>query len=110
MRKNFLKTTALNGPSYKKIPFSPSTSLNFEDKDRICFLWLILSEINTRQTRHTDRISNYRQYVGGLNIHGFDFTNGLKFTDVYVYEKLNNLSLHIFALSFHQIDKEWKHK
>ena len=56
------------------------------------------------------RVSNYKKYFNQLNIEGFDFTNGFKTADVKKFEKLNNLSINIFELSFYQDNKIWKHK
>ena len=44
-----------------------------------------------------------------LNVEGFDFTNGFKCSDVHKIEKLNNLSINIFELNFHQYKNKWKH-
>ena len=48
------------------------------------------------------RVSNYKYYFDELNIEGFDFSNGFKCSDVKKFEKLNNLSINIFELSFYQ--------
>ena len=40
---------------------------------------------------------------------GFDFTNGVKRSDVRKFEKLSNLSINIFELKFYQDKDKWKH-
>ena len=49
------------------------------------------------------------QFFDELNIEGFDFTNGFKCSDMHGFEKLNNLSIKIFEINFHQDGDKWKH-
>ena len=51
----------------------------------------------------------FRQYFIELNIRDFDFTNGFRCSDVYIFERLNNLTLNIFELGFYQDDNKWRH-
>ena len=50
------------------------------------------------------------EFFSELNIDSFDFSNGFRCSDVYKFEKLNNLSINIFELSFHSDQKTWKQK
>ena len=50
-------------------------------------------------------VSNCPQCFDELNIVGFDFSNGFICSDVIKFEKLNRLSINIFALSFYQRGK-----
>ena len=59
---------------------------------------------------HSHRVSNYKKHFNQLNIKGFDFSNGFKCSDVKNFEKLNNLSINNFELSFYRDDKIWKNK
>ena len=45
-----------------------------------------------------------------MNINGFDFTNGFKYSDVHKFIELNNLSVNIFELNFYPDQNQWKHK
>ena len=58
---------------------------------------------------HPNIVSYYEKYFNKLNIEGFGFTNGHKCSDVHKFEKLNNLSINIFELDFHQGQNKWKH-
>ena len=59
---------------------------------------------------HPNRVSNFRQYFIELNIQGFDFTDGIKCSDVQKFEKLKNLSIKIFEINFYQDQNKWSHK
>ena len=45
-----------------------------------------------------------------MNIEGFDFSNGLKCSDVHTFEKLNKLSICTFEFIVCQDQNERKHK
>ena len=73
------------------------------------FLWSILASFHPCGNDQPNRVSNYRQYFDKFNIEGFDFSNGYKCSDVHKFEKLNKLSINIFALNFYQYQSKWKH-
>ena len=113
MTTYFHNNTEMNGSSYVKIPLRSSATLKIEKDDKYCFIWSILAHLHRvadSKNGHPTRVSNYRQYFNELNIQGFDFTNGFKCSDVHEFEKLNNLSINIFELSFYQDQTNWKHK
>ena len=105
----FYKTQELNGSSYVKLPLRSNAILNIQNEDKFCFIWSILAHIFP-VLDNPQRVSNYKKYFDKLNIQGFDFTNGFIVSDVKKFEKLNNLKINIFELSFYQEDKIWKHK
>ena len=90
MIKYFYKTGELNGSNYVKIPLRSNAILNTENNDKNCFLWSILAYLHPCSNNHPNRVSNYEHYFNELNINGFDFTNGIKCSDVHTFEKLNN--------------------
>ena len=92
-----------------KIPLRSSASLNIKNDDKYCFIWSILAKLHPCENDHLNRVSKYRELFDELNIEGFDFTNGFKCSDVQKFEKLNNLSINIFELNFHQNKNKWKH-
>ena len=100
----------MNGSNYVKIPLRSNAILNTEDNDKYCFSWSILASLHPCNNNHPNRVSNYKQYFNELNIEGFDFTNGLKCSDVPKFEKLNNLSINIFELNFYQDQNKWRNK
>ena len=59
---------------------------------------------------HPNRVSNYRKYFNELNIQGFDFSKGLRCSDVLKFNELNSLSVNIFELKFYRDQNQWKHK
>ena len=65
-------------------------------------MWSILAKLHPCENSHSDRVSNYKPYFNELNIEGFDFSNGFKCSDMYRFEKLNNLSINIYELGFDQ--------
>ena len=109
MKILFYKTGNINGSSYVKIPLRSFAILNIKNNDKYCFLWSILASLHPCQNDHPNRVSNYLQYFNELNIGGFDFSLGFRCSDVHKFEKLNNLSLNIFELNFHQDKNKWKH-
>ena len=110
MTKNFYKTIEMNGSNYVKIPLRSNAILNIESNDKYCFLWSILAYLHLCNNNHPKRVSNYRQYFNELNIQGFDFSKGFKYSDVHKFNELNKLSVNIFELNFYQDQNQWKHK
>ena len=102
MTISFYNTGNMDGSSYVKLPLRSSAILNIKNDDKYCFLWSILAKIHPCENSHPDRVTNYKPYFNELNIEGFDFTNGFRCSDMYRFEKLNNLSINIFELRFDQ--------
>ena len=99
--KYFHKTNEMNGSSFVKTPLGSSTNLRIENDEKYCLLWSILALLHPCNIIHSNRVSNFRQYFNELNNQGFDFSNGFGCSDVYNFEKLNNLSIRIFELRFY---------
>ena len=108
MKIRFYKTCEINGSSYVKIPLKSSASINIKNDDKYCFIWSILVKLQPCENDHPNRKSKYRQNFDELNIEGFHFINGLRFTDVQRFAKLNNLFINIFDLNFYQDENKWK--
>ena len=106
----FYKTTEMNGSNYIKIPLRSNAILNIENYDKYCFLWSILASLYLCNNNHSNRVSNYKQYFNELNIQGFDFSRGIKCSDVQKFNEVNKLSVNIFQLSFYQDQNQLKHK
>ena len=109
MTISFYSTGNMDGSSYVKVPLRSSAILNVQNDDKYCFLWSVLAKlhpISDSKNGHATRVSNYVPYFNELNIEGFDFSNGFKCSDMYRFEKLNNLSINIYEL---EIDQN-KHK
>ena len=68
-RTNFFKTGDLNGARYVKIPLRSNAISKTENKDRYCFLWLILA----CESDLPSRVRNYRQSFNELSFQSFDF-------------------------------------
>ena len=102
MTISFYNTGNMDGSSYVKIPLRSSAIINIKNKDKYCFLWSILAYLHPCENSHSDRVSNYKPYFNELNIEGFDFSNGFKCSDMYKFEKLNNLTINIYELGFDQ--------
>ena len=98
------------GRPYVKVPLRSNAILTIEKIYKYCFLWSILSSLHPCNKNLPNRVSNYRHYSNELNIIGFHFTNGFKCSDVHKFENLNDLSIYIFKLKFHQHQNKWKHK
>ena len=109
MKISFYKTTELNGSSYVKIPLRSSAILNIQNNDKYCFIWSILASLHPCENTHPSRVNNYLQNFNELNFQSFDFTNGLKCSDVHKFNELNNLSVNIHELNFYQDGDKWKH-
>ena len=86
-----------------------SAILNIENIDKNCFIWSVLASIHPCENDHPNRVSNYNQNFNEINIDVFDLTNGFKCSDIYRFEKLNNLSIIIYEKNFCQDGDNWKH-
>ena len=106
----FYKTGELNGSNYLKIPLRSIAILNIENKDENYFIWSILANLHPCNNNHFNRVSNYIQYFNELNIQGFDFSYGFKYSDVHRSNDLKNLSIEIFDLNFYQDQNKCRHK
>ena len=62
-----------------------SAVMNFENDDKYCFVWSILSKLHPCENDHPNNFSNYRQFFTELVNQGFDITNGLKCSDVHSF-------------------------
>ena len=102
MTISFYNTGNMDGSSYVKIPLRSSAIVNIKNDDKYCFIWSILAKLHPCENSHPDRVSNYMPFFNELNIEGFDFTNGFRCSDMYRFEKLNNLSINIYELNFDQ--------
>ena len=109
MRKYFCRTGELNGSSYAKNSLRSNAILKIENNIKYCFIWAKSAHLYPCNINHPNRVSNYKQYFNELNTEGFDFTNGFKRSDVHIFEKLNNLSINVFELNFHQDKNKWRH-
>ena len=101
MTISFYNTGNMDGSSYVKIPLRSSAIVNIKNDDKYCFIWSILAKLHPSET-NPDRVAKYRPYFNELNIEGFDFTNGFRCSNMYRFEKLNNLSINIYELNFDQ--------
>ena len=106
----FQKTGEMNRSSYTKIFLRTNAILNIENNDIYCFIWSILASLHPCNNNHPNRVSNYKQYFNELNIQGFNFSKGLKCSDVHRFNELNTLSNNIFELTFYQDQNKWRHK
>ena len=109
MKISFYKTVELNGTPYVKIPLRSNAILNIQNKDKYCFIWSILASLHPCENTHPSRVNNCLQYFNELNFQGFDFTNGLKCSDVHRFNELNKLSVNIYELNFYQDGDKRKH-
>ena len=103
----FYKIGELNGSNYVKIPLRSNAIINIENNDKYRFIWSILAGLHPCNNNHPNRVSNYKQYFGELNI---DFINGFKCSNFLKFIELNNLSVNIFELIFYQDQNQWRHK
>ena len=101
MTISFYDTGNMDGSSYVKIPLRSSAILEIKNDDKYCFLWSILASLYPCEI-NSNIVSSYRKYFNKLNIEGFDFNNGFRCSDMYKFEKLNNLSTNIYELGFDQ--------
>ena len=105
MTISYCNTGNMDGSSYVEVPLRSSAVLNIKKDDKYCFLWSILAKlypISDSKNGHATRVSSYVRYFNELNIEGFDFTNGFKCSDMYRFEKVNNLSINMYELGFDQ--------
>ena len=93
----------MDGSSYVKITLRSSAILNIKNDDIYCFIGSILAKLHPCEN-NSNIVSSYRKNFNELNIEGFDFTNGFKCSDMYRFEKLNNLSINIHELNFNKIN------
>ena len=110
MKISFFKAGESDGSSHVKIPLRSDAILNIQNVDKYCSIWFILAHLHPCNFGHPNRVSNYKQNFGELNIKDFDFTNRFKCSDVHKFEKLNISSINIFELIFNQDKNKWKHK
>ena len=101
MTISFYNTGNMDGSSYVKIPLRSSAIVNIKNDDKYCFIWSILAKLYPCET-NPDRVTKYMPYFNELKKEGFDFTNGFRCSDMYRFEKLNNLSINIYELNFDQ--------
>ena len=109
MKRSLYKTVELNGTSYVKLPLRSNAILNVQNNDKYCFVWSILASLHLCENTHPSRVNNYIRYFIELNFQSFDFTNGLKCSDVHRFNELNKLSANIYELNFYQDGDKWKH-
>ena len=109
MKLSFYKSTTLNDTSYVKIPLRSNANLSIQNKDKFWFIWSILARLHPCENTHPSRVNNYIQYFNELNFQSFDFTKGFKCSDVHKFNVLNNFSVNIYELNFHQDGDKWKH-
>ena len=101
MKISFYKSGELNGSSYGKVPLRSSALINIQKVDKYCFIWSKLASPHLCNNDHPNRVSNFRQYFGELNIQSFDFIKGFKCSDMHEFEILNTLSINIYELNFY---------
>ena len=99
----------MNGSSSVEIALRSNATFDIKNNDKYCFLWSILASLQPYDNDNPNGVSSYRQNFDGLNIDGFDFSNGFKCSDVHKFEKINNLSINIFELNFYKGKDKWKH-
>ena len=92
------------------MPLRSNAILNIENNDKYCFIWSILASLHTCNINHPNRVTNYKQYFNELNIQGFNFGYEFKCSDVHRFNEINNLSINIFEINFHQDQNKWRHK
>ena len=105
----FYKIGEMNGKSFVKIPSRFLAILNIEI-DKYCFIWSKLAKLHLCNNIHPNRVSKCRPYFDESNIEVFDFSNGIKCSDMHKFEKLNNLAINIIELNFYQDKKNGNKK
>ena len=108
----FFKTTESNGSIYVKFPLRNAAILIIENDGKLCFFWSILAHLHPCENTEPDRVSVIidEQFFNDLYFNGFDFTNGIKRSDVHILEKKNNLSINQFEFGFYREGTEWNYK
>ena len=101
MTISYYNTGNMDGSSYIKVPLRSSVILNIKNVDKYCFIWSILASLYPCEN-NSNIVSSYRKYFNKLNIEGFDFSNGLKCSEMYRFEKLYNLSMNLYEINFNQ--------
>ena len=101
MTISYYNTGNLDGSSYIKVPLRSSAILNIKNVDKYCFIWSILASLYPCENI-SNTVSSYGKYFNNLNIEGFEFSNGLKYSEMHRFEKLNNLSINLYELNFNQ--------
>ena len=88
-RISFYKSVEINGTSFVKIPLRSNAILIIQNNDQYCFTWSILASLHPCEITHPSRVKKYLHYFNELNFQSFDFTNGLKCSDVHRFNELN---------------------
>ena len=84
--------------------------MNIQNYDKYCFFWSKLAYFSPCNNSQPNILSTYRQSFKELNIEGFDFTNGVRCSDIHQFERLKKLSIKIFELSIYQDQNKRKHE
>ncbi len=100
MTISFYNTGNMDGSSNVKVPLR-SAILKIKNDDKYCFLWSILASLYPCEN-NCNIVSSYRKYFNRLNLEGFDFSKRLRCSDMCRFEKLNDLSMNLYELGFHQ--------
>ena len=98
----FYKTYEKNVSSYVMFPLRSSTILKNENDDEYCFFWSILASLWPCNKNQPNWVSNYSQYFDELDFPGFDFSDGFRCSDSYIFEDSNNCSTNIIEFCFYQ--------
>ena len=109
MKMSFYTTGELNDSSYVKNPLRWNALLNLKNDDKNCFICSILADLHPCDI-NPNRVSKYRHYFNELNLQDFDFIIGFNFSDMHLFENLNNLSINIYKLYFYKDDKKCKYE
>ena len=102
MEIRFHTTGELNSSTFVRIPLRSSALLNNQNVDNYCFIRSKLASLHPCDNSPPTRVKNYSEYFNELNIKGFDFTNGFKYSDVRRFIELYNLTINILELNFYQ--------
>ena len=109
MTISYYNTGNMDGSSYVKVPLRSSAILNIKNDVKYCFIWSILASLYPCEN-NSNVVSSCRKYFNKVKIEGFDFSKGFKCSDMYRFEKLNNLSINIYELNFYHDQGKMKHK
>ena len=88
--------------NYVKTPLRSNDILKIKNDDKYCYIWSKLASLHPCNNDNSKKVSKYRQFFDELNFENFDFSDGLRCSDVHKFEKKNNLSINLFGLNFHQ--------